>query len=298
MGKDLYETSDVARDIFDTGSGITDMDIPDVLWGGNFDRMQETSVAQPASTVYLLAKYFDLHEKGFTPDVGEGHSAGEIALLGMSKVTSIQDTIRISKSRAEAMTSAHKSRPGKMAAVKNLSAEQIRQKLEQYITTGRLSLTNFNSATQNVISGDVDLIDKARDLLQATKSLHLAEKIKNGKVRILPIEIAAHSKYHMGPARRPLSKELETVAFNSSDFDIMLNSVRYLSEIGTDSLRNYLVGQLVNQVDFVGGTRRLYDDGIRRFYDPGPRPIMSSLVLEDYEGLVNIVNDEELSSLS
>jgi [acyl-carrier-protein] S-malonyltransferase len=298
MGEELYETSEVSRHIFDIASGITDIDLPAVCWGGEFDRIQETVVAQPALAAFLLSKYFSLHERGFTPDVGEGHSAGEIALLGMAKVFSIEDTFAVLKARSEAMLAAHIRRPGKMAAIQNLSKEQIRSTLEKLIESGRLSLTNLNSKGQHVISGDMELVDRAKEMLQNLKSVNFANKIKNGKVRILPIQIAAHSAYHMEPARLPFAQALKEVQFGSPDFDIVLNSTKYLSELGTDNLSRYLPGQLVKGVDFVGGTERLVSDGIRSFYDPGPKQTLSNLVLEDYVGVVRILSDEELLASS
>lgn len=283
MGKDSYEKSEIGRYIFDTASRVNDVDLPQVCWGGDNIRLNETIVAQPAIASVVMAKYFQLHEKGFNPDVGEGHSAGEIALLGMAKVLTIEDTFTVIKARAEAMLHAHTKRPGKMAVAKT-TKDQARQSIAHLLDSGRIFLTNFNSKTQQVISGDEDLVDKAKEIWRSLKIRAID----------LPIQIAAHSAYHMHHGVAPFEGRLNEVKFKAPQFDIMLNNVKYLSEIGTDSLKKYLKGQLVKGVDFAGGTERLYVDGIRRFYDPGPRPTLSRLVLDDYEDSVSILSEEQI----
>jgi [acyl-carrier-protein] S-malonyltransferase len=283
MGKALYESSEIARHIFDTASAISDVDLPEVCWGGDFNRLSETVVAQPAIAADVMARYFSLYEKGLTPNVGEGHSAGEIALLGMAKVLSIPDTFTVIRARAEAMLHAHKKRPGKMAVVK-ISREQLKQSIPHLLKSNRFSWANLNSKTQQVVSGDDHLIEKALETWSALKI----------KARALPIQIAAHSPYHMEPGVRPFGKALDRVEISHPEFDIMLNNALYLSEIGTNSLKEYLKGQLVRGVDFEGGTNRLYSDGIRRFYDLGATQALGKLVKSDYGDSVVVVSENEL----
>lgn len=286
MGEELYEKSYIAKSIFYEASEATEIDLVEACFGSQTETLDETVVAQPAIAAVALSNYYYLSEKGFKAGAGEGHSAGELTLLAIAGSLAVRDTFGLIKARADAMLAAHQERPGRMAVVQNLTAQEAREALAELLETGRLFLTNLNTSLQNVLSGDVELLEEAKKKL---RNLHLMEKIRKTRFGFLPIQIAAHSPYHMAPAVEPFTRALQKVKFEEPDFKIMLNNARYLHELGTDNLPDYLAGQLVNGVDFVGGTNRLIQDGLTKFVDLGEKPILSDLVVAEHGNSVDIL---------
>lgn len=287
MGEALYKSSDVAKSIYYEGSEVTGIDLTEVSFGTQTQRLEETTVAQPAIAAYELAAYFTLYEQGLRPDAGEGHSAGELAVLAAAGSLAVREAFQLVTARGEITQNAAKQQPGKMAVIKHLTADEISTYLSDLLGSGRLFLSNLNTSMQSVLSGDAELIDQARERL---KNVHVVERAK--KVRFLPLAIegAFHSPFHMKKAVEPYSQELGKVVFREPSFRIMLNNGRYVHELGTDNLRTYLANQLVNGVDFVGGTRRLVADGLKRYIDIGPVPILGKMVREEHGEMIDIVS--------
>ncbi|HVX58314.1 MAG TPA: acyltransferase domain-containing protein, partial [Candidatus Saccharimonadales bacterium] len=177
MGADAYDNSPRARRVFEVGTKITRINLMEVCFGDQTGELSKTEIAQPALTAADMADYLYMEELGFKPDAGEGHSMGEIPLLGMAGVISIEGMFKLIKVRGEASA---KLRPGMMARVQNMSIEQIEHELGHLFTSGRLAVTNFNSLLQHMLSGDEDLIMAARDIVK-NRAKQVAE-LKNAKI--------------------------------------------------------------------------------------------------------------------
>ncbi|OGL25347.1 hypothetical protein A3A68_00680 [Candidatus Saccharibacteria bacterium RIFCSPLOWO2_01_FULL_48_13] len=289
MGEDLYNSSEIAKRVFYDGSKVTGIDLADACFGSSTSSLESTRVAQAAIGAVCLGTLLDLYDKGFKPSAGKGHSAGEVTLLGGAGILSVSETFGLIKARSEITHQASIERPGKMAVVRHLSKDQIASAIADILAEGRTFIINFNSTSQNVLSGDEETLIRAREVLK--------NKIAGAKFSILKISGAFHSPYHMGPAVEPFYEAAQHLSYREPNFPVMLNNTRYLHELGTDNLAAYLSGQLVSSVDFVGGVGRLYRDGITDFVDVGPKPILGHLVQEDYGDRVRIYTAKELTDI-
>lgn len=285
MGVEAYDNSERARKVFEVGTKITKINLMEVCFGNQTGELAKTDKAQPALSAAELAEFLYLEELGLQPDAGEGHSMGEIPLLAMAEVISVEGMFKLIKVRGEATARASRLRPGMMARVQGMDLEQIEHELAEFLGR-RLSVTNFNSNLQHMLSGDLELVMKARDKVRQ-RAQQIAE-LKNARIsrtRLPPF----HSLYHMQPAKRRLKKAAHSIEYRPGKFAIMLNNGMYLDELGLENLPDYLVGQLGGPVLFRQGTERLIDDGIANFVQVGDQPILTDLVLEDFGDRVSIL---------
>lgn len=287
MGVEAYTNSVRARRVFELGTNVTKINLMEACFGDLTGDLEKTEVAQAAISATSLAEFLYLEELGLRPDAGIGHSLGEIPLLAMAGVISVEGMFKLIKARGEATARASALRPGMMAGLRHLDTKQVEEILGDLLSGGRLFLTNFNSRLQHVLSGDTDMIDIARERVKA--AAQSAPELKNARLSRTRIPGAFHSPYHMQPATQRFRSTAKKIDYSEPNFTIMLNDGRYLGELGLSSLPNYLVGQLVGRVLFTEGIKRLIEDGITNFIQVGDRPVLSDLVMEDYSGTVNIV---------
>jgi malonyl CoA-acyl carrier protein transacylase len=281
MGEEVHKNSPTARQIFYDASKAIGTDLAEVCFGSDTERLEETAIAQPAIAAVTIANYAQLHERQIVPDAGLGHSLGELAILGAAGSISMGQVFELIKERAEITATASQERPGVMAVIKNLTIDEVKELLAEQLKNKHFSISNFNTSVQHVISGDTRLVEDAKT---AIKKIRIADKLRR-KPRFLKLSIpgAFHSQYHMEKAVEPFYDVLSKIEFREPGFPIMLNNGRYVHELGTDNLPRYLANQLVNGVDFVTATRRLYEDGIRLYVDLGPKPIVGNMAKADYE---------------
>lgn len=285
--QEAYEQSAKAQRVFEIGRKITGLNLAEICFGEQRDALEKTEVAQPASGAAQLAEYLFLKELGFEPDVGEGHSVGEIHLLAMANVITVEGMFKLLKARGAATAKANSDRPGMMAVARGIRLDQLETELKDLLATGRLKVANLNAMLQHMLSGDVDLIMAARGIIQRRSEEE--EELKDAEIKRSRIPGAFHSEYHQKPARRRFKAAAKTIEYGPADFELMLNNGLYLSEVGTSNLPDYLVGQLGKQVLFHKSNQRLVDDGVRNFLELGDRPILSDIVLQDFAELVRII---------
>ena len=126
MGELVYKASEEAKRIFYTASEVAEVDMGEVCFGSETDRLDETLIAQQAITTVSIAEYSYLKKLGINFDVGLGHSLGEMPLLAMSGILSARDTFSLVKARAIATSKAADERPGEMVVVSGLEAEDLK----------------------------------------------------------------------------------------------------------------------------------------------------------------------------
>ena len=293
MGLEAYQSSTRAQKVFEVGSNITKLDLVEVCFGETAAELDKTEIAQPAISAASLGEFLYLEELGLRPDAGEGHSMGEIPLLAMAEVITLESMFMLIKARAAATAKANTLRPGMMARVRGLSKEQIEEELSELFESGRLTLTNFNARLQHMISGDEDLVKQAIETIK--RKAGLVADMKGARISRSRIQGAFHSPYHMQPAKQSFNKTASYIRYSNPKFDVILNNGLYLEELGLSNLPDYLVGQLVGSVLFSESTKRLIDDGISNFIQVGDRPVLTDLIKEDYPEGVNIIKIQKVN---
>ena len=192
MGKDLYEGSDLAKELFDKANEILGFSITDVMFNGTAEDLKQTKVTQPAIFLHsvILAKTLG---SDFKPEMVAGHSLGEFSALVANGALNFESALQLVSQRAQAMQKACELQPSTMAAVIGLEDEVVEEVCDQ--TPGIVVAANYNCPGQLVISGEIEAIDKACE--------SLTEKGAR-RALVLPVGGAFHSPL-MEPAREELA---------------------------------------------------------------------------------------------
>ena len=213
MGCDVAGRSPAARAIFDRASAVLGYDLLELQRTGPEERLRETEFSQPAIFTTNVALY-EAVGSALAPVVTAGHSFGEICSLVAARSLSFEEALRIVNERAKAMQDAASRARGGMSAILGLDAEQIRAVLaETALGGGTVSLANFNSPSQIVISGDLDAVQAAAQAMLAA-----------GAKRVVPLNVSGawHSAL-MEPAVEPLAAAVAASRFEVPQFDVISN---------------------------------------------------------------------------
>jgi [acyl-carrier-protein] S-malonyltransferase len=247
MGVDVASHSNVARGLFDRAAGVLGYDLLALQKDGPEERLRETKFSQPAIFTTNVALYSAVGE-GFRPVVSAGHSFAEFCSLYAADSLSFEDALRIVNERAQAMQDAAELAVGGMSAVLGLDAETIRAVVERVRdeTGERVTLANFNSPTQIVISGDLNAVQIAGDALSTA-----------GAKRIVPLNVSGawHSDL-MEPALERFSGAVERGEFSIPQFDVISN-VDAQPYRDVDTIKKNLVASIMSEVRWHATAERL-----------------------------------------
>ena len=265
MGKDLYESSALAKELFEKANEILGFRITDLMFEGTDEDLKQTKVTQPAIFLHsvILAKTLGA---GFQPDMVAGHSLGEFSALVAAGALSFEDGLTLVSKRAMAMQKACEAQPGTMAAVLGLADEAV-ENICTSIQNEIVVAANYNCPGQLVISGSVAGIDKACDLL-----------LEAGAKRALklPVGGAFHS-----PLMNPAKVELEA-AINSTNFSTPIcpvyQNVNALPQINPETIKANLIAQLTAPVRWTQTVQNMIADGADSFTEVGPGKVLQGLV--------------------
>lgn len=262
MGKELYEKSIVAREMFETANDILGFRITDIMFEGSAEDLRQTKVTQPAVFLHsvILAKVL-----GVEPVAVAGHSLGEFSALVVAGALSFEDGLRLVSKRAMAMQMACEIEPGTMAAVMRLADETIEQICEGI--DGVVVAANYNCPGQLVISGAVAAVEDA------------CAKLKEAGARralVLPVGGAFHSPL-MEPARKELAIAIEAAEIKEPICPIYQN-VDALPHISPSEIKANLIAQLTAPVRWTQIVERMVADGITSFAEVGPGTVLQGLI--------------------
>lgn len=264
MGKDLYEQSPLAKELFEKANGILGFRITDLMFGGTDEDLRQTKVTQPAIFLHSVILASTLGES-FKPDMVAGHSLGEFSALVAAKALSFEDGLRLVSARALAMQKACEKEPSTMAAILGLDdnkVEEICREIEEVVVPA-----NYNSPGQLVISGSLRGIDIACEKLKAA-----------GARRALPLKVggAFHSPL-MEPARVELAEAIGNTQFSQPVCPIYQNAT---AQRVTDpvQIRENLIAQLTAPVLWTQIVQNMVADGGTDFIEVGPGNVLQGLI--------------------
>jgi [acyl-carrier-protein] S-malonyltransferase len=263
MGKDLYDTSLVARQMFDKANEILGFDITNIMFNGTADELKETKVTQPAVFLHsvILAKTI----QDFQPEMVAGHSLGEFSALVANGVLTFEDGLKLVSQRALAMQKACEIVPSTMAAVLNLE-DRIVEDICASID-GVVVAANYNCPGQLVISGEYNAVALA------------CEKMKEAGAKralILPVGGAFHSPM-MEPARAELAAAIENTVFSKPICPVYQNVTAAAVSDPTEIKKN-LILQLTAPVKWTQSVQQMIADGATLFTEIGPGKVLTGLV--------------------
>jgi len=264
MGKDLYEHSPLAKEMFEKANGILGFRITDLMFGGTDEDLRQTKVTQPAIFLHSVILAATLGES-FKPDMVAGHSLGEFSALVAAKALSFEDGLRLVSARALAMQKACEKEPSTMAAIlglDDLKVEEICREIEEVVVPA-----NYNSPGQLVISGSLRGIDIACEKLKAA-----------GARRALPLKVggAFHSPL-MEPARIELAEAIGNTQFSQPVCPIYQNATaQRVTDPG--QIRENLIAQLTAPVLWTQIVQNMIADGGTEFVEVGPGNVLQGLI--------------------
>ena len=264
MGKDLYETSEEAKTLFEKANDMLGFRITDIMFKGEAEELKLTKVTQPAIFLHstILAK---LLSNRFQPEMVAGHSLGEISALTAAGVLTFEDGLKLVSKRALAMQAACEAEPSTMAAILGLENEVVEGICEK--VKGIVVAANYNCPRQLVISGTVDAINDACELLKEAGAR---------RALVLPVGGAFHSPL-MEPARAELAKAIETTTFNTPICPVYQN-VTASAVTDPNEIKENLVAQLTAPVRWTQTMHQMIADGVSGFTEVGPGKVLQGLV--------------------
>ena len=264
MGKDLYESNAIARELMDKANEVLGFQLTDIMFSGTTEELQQTKVTQPAVFVYSAAQALSQGEV-FKPDMVAGHSLGEFSALVASGCLRFEDGLRLVYARAMAMQACCDAVAGTMAAIIKLDDNTIERICEE--TEGLVVAANYNCPGQVVISGEKEAVMAA------------CEKMKEaGAKRALPLQVggAFHSPL-MEPARKKLAEAIEATTFHTPICPIYQN-VDARPHTDTDEIKQNLLLQLTSPVRWTDSVLQMKADGMTEFEECGPGQVLTGLI--------------------
>jgi len=287
MGQNTYAKYASVQDMYATAKDILGYDIAEITFNGPLEALTETKVTQPALFI-VSAAFFSLLPKTFKFDLVAGHSLGEYSALYAAGVLSFEDALNIVKVRAEGMQAAGETQSGAMAAILNMSREDIQKVCTQGSQRGIVQAANFNSPGQIVISGEHDAVHYAMDI---------AKNLGARRAVALNVSGAFHSPL-MAPAKPILQKAIDAATFNTANVPIIVNVD---AEPTSDStkIKTSLIDQLENPVLWEDSVRRMLKDGTDEFVEIGPGRVLQGLIkrIERNTNISGVGSIEQLEAL-
>jgi [acyl-carrier-protein] S-malonyltransferase len=264
MGKDLYESSELAKSMFEKANQVLGFNITDTMFAGTDDELKQTKVTQPAiflhSVILAAVKQNDFHA-----DMVAGHSLGEFSALVANKTLNFEDALRLVAARAFAMQKACEAVPSTMAAVLGMDDHKVEEICAGI--NGIVVAANYNCPGQLVISGETNAVNAACEALKAGGAK---------RALLLPVGGAFHSPL-MEPAQKELENAIHSTTFNTPVCPVYQNvSAKAVSD--PNQIKANLVAQLTAPVKWTQSVLQMTADGATHYIEVGPGKVLQGLV--------------------
>ena len=267
MGKDLYESNPLAKELFEKANDILGYRITDIMFDGTDEDLKQTKVTQPAVFLHSVISAICMGDE-FKPDMTAGHSLGEFSALVAAEALSFEDGLRLVYARAMAMQKACDAAPSTMAAIIGLPDEKVVEVCQAVSTDDSVVVAaNFNCPGQIVISGNVEAVKLA------------CEKMKEaGAKRALPLNVggAFHSPL-MQPAKEELQKAIEQTEVKAPKCPVYQN-VDALPHTDPEEIKANLIAQLTSSVRWTESVKHMIADGADDFTECGPGKALQGMI--------------------
>ena len=267
MGKDLYESAPLAKELFEKANEILGYRITDIMFNGTDEDLRQTKVTQPAVFLHSVISALCMGE-AFQPEMTAGHSLGEFSALVAAGALSFEDGLKLVYARAMAMQKACEAAPSTMAAIIGLPNETIEKICHEIMNGGDVVVpANYNCNGQVVISGTMEGIQKACEALKAA-----------GAKRALPLKVggAFHSPL-MQPAKEELAAAIEATEFQTPKCPVYQN-VDALPHTDPVEIKENLIAQLTSSVRWTQTVEHMIADGADDFTECGPGNVLQGLI--------------------
>ena len=278
MGKDLYDTCEQAKSLFEKANEILGFRITDIMFEGTADELKQTRVTQPAVFLHSVISAIAMGDE-FQPDMVGGHSLGEFSALVAAGALDFEDGLRLVYARAQAMQKACEATPGTMAAILGLDEEVVEKVCAEVSAEGGVVVAaNYNCPGQLVISGSVEAVGEACNCLKEA-----------GAKRALPLPVggAFHSPL-MQPAKDELQTAIEQTTFQTPRCPIYQN-VDGKAHTDAAEIKQNLIAQLTASVRWTQEVENMLAAGATEFVECGPGKALQGMIAKISRGQENVV---------
>jgi len=266
MGREFAEADPAAMGIFDLAEQVCGKGLKKLCFDGPMEELTLAENLQPALTAVNLVCWQAVQKAGVHVDFVAGHSLGEYAALCAAGVMTIEDALRLVAHRGRVMGQAGARNPGGMVAILGLGLQEVQAILAEVNQPDSISIGNYNSEQQLVLSGATAALATATDLALA----------KGGKAVPLNVSIANHSPL-MGSAVTEFEQVFAGVALSRPAIPILFN-VTAQSEVDPDDIRGVMSRQIVSMVRWQEIIASLIASGVQTFIEVGPKKVLSGLL--------------------
>lgn len=265
MGKDLYDSFESSKSVFDTADKVLGKSITTLCFEGPEDALKQTVNTQPCIVTMSIAALEALKSQmDIKPDYVAGHSLGEYCAMYEAGVMSLETTLKAIQKRADLMNAS--ANGGAMAAVLNASEEQLKAGLQEGSKVGYVDVANYNSPAQVVITGDENAVKAASDYLLA-----------NGVRRVVPLAVsgAFHSKF-MENAGHEFESFVSSLDLNNASIPVITNVDASATSESAD-FRVKMPKQIYSSVHWTQTIEKMASDGVEIFVEIGPGKVLAGL---------------------
>jgi len=285
MGKDFFEKYDLVKNLFKEADDVLDFSLSKVILEGPKDKLDLTINTQPA--IFLISySIFQVVEKEFNIDLNKakyfaGHSLGEYSALSTAGYLSFSDTIKILRTRGDAMQNAVPNGEGGMVAVLGSTVDVVEKILKDNENNFIVQIANDNSEGQIVLSGKNSDLESLITILKSNT-------IKNIK---LPVSAPFHCSL-MNKATIIMKKEIEKIKFIDTK-NILISNVTAKEIPNKDQLKKLLIDQIENRVRWRESIINMIEKGVDHFIEIGPGKVLSGLIKRINKDVkINSINNE------
>jgi [acyl-carrier-protein] S-malonyltransferase len=268
MGKDLFDNSAVAREIFEIADEALGFKLSEMCFAGNEEDLQLTANTQPAILTVSVAVYRAMQAEGVeVPAFAAGHSLGEYSALVASGALDFADAVRTVRRRGTYMQEAVPVGVGAMAAILGLDAEKVAEGCDEAAQGQVCRPANINSPAQVVIAGNAEAVDRACEILKS-----------KGAKRAVKLNVSA--PFHcslMMPAQERLAADLSVLNYGDFKFPVFHNVDAAANE-SSDAVCDKLTQQVSSPVRWLESVQNLIAAGVDNFVEVGPGKVLSGLV--------------------
>lgn len=266
MGKELYDNSGFAKDLFSKANHTLGFKITDIMFEGSEEDLKQTKVTQPAIFMHSVVLARTLGPELFRPDMVAGHSLGEFSALVAAGALSFEDGLKLVSRRAELMQMACETNPSTMAAVLKLADRDVEDALRALAGEYIVVAANYNCPGQIVISGSIEGVEAA------------SVKMKELGGRVFPLKVggAFHSPF-MEPAKEELENAIQKALFKEPLCPIYQN-VNAQPVKNPDVIKSNLIAQLTSPVRWTQTVQNMIADGANEFIEVGPGDVLQGLI--------------------
>ena len=268
MGKKLCEKYEIAKRTFDEADEVLGFSLSNMCFNGDITELTKTQNAQPAILTVSVAMFRVLLEKNIVPDILVGHSLGEISALTCAGAIPFADAVRLARKRGELMQEAVPHGEGAMAAVMTRDIEMLKNLCDEISSEGKgiVSIANYNSHTQQVISGNVGAVNSAVEKL----------KVDNIQTKLLNVSGPFHCMI-MKPAADKFSEILATYNFGELKYPVLAN-INALPYAGTSDIKDNLTAQIFNPVRWTDSMTYLKKAMTNYCVEVGPGHVLKNMM--------------------